>query len=192
MLRKSIVLFIAIVTLLGSGGCGKSIHRTYVRENVDMGFVDRIAVLPLENNSNEKFISERVRNAIATQLLSRKLFDVVDKGLVDNALQEEALEAGKPVDLNTLKRLGQRLNVQAFIVGSVDDAETSRKGSYSYPVMSLTLRMIETNAGAVLWQSNSYRSADSFWGRFFGFDSGDSFYNTDKLVKGIVRSIPKR
>lgn len=189
--RMSIVLlFVMIITLI-MVGCGKSIRRTFVRENIDLGFVNRVAVLPLENNSADKFVAERVRNSIATQVLERGIFDVVDKGILDNALREEAIEPGSPIELNSLKRIGQRLNVQGFIIGSVDEATEERKGAYSYAVMSLTLRLLETTGGTVLWQANGSRSAGSALGRLFGLDAKDAFYNTDKLVKSLVRTIPK-
>ncbi len=127
-MRKNIFVLVAVMLIvIIVGGCGgKSVKRTFLRENIDLGFIDRIAVMPFENNTNDEFAGERARNAATIHILARGLFDVVDPGLVDSALQEEALEPGTPLDLNSLKRLGQRLNVQAFILGTVDGSKIAR------------------------------------------------------------------
>ena len=190
-MRTRAVIMILMVGALLLSGCGKSIRRTYSRENVDLNLINRIAVLPLENNTGDKYVASRMRNALITQLLAYRLFDVVESGLVDNSLQEEALPAGAAIDLNTLKRLAQRLNVQAFMMGSVDLDSQERVGSYSYPVVSLTLKLVDASAGQVLWHSTGHRSGESSLGRFFGIGSTDAYRNADKLIKTMVKSIPK-
>lgn len=191
MLRKAIVIILGMLIVLTVAGCGKSIRRVYIRENVDLGFITKIAVLPLQNQTNDNYVAERVRNSVITQILARNMFDVVDRGLVDSALEEEAIQPGKPIDANTLKRLGQRLNVQALMLGSVDEAGEGRKGSFIYPKMTLTLRLVDSNAAMVLWQANGHRNGDSFFGRFLGLFENDPFENTDKLVSSLLRKIPK-
>lgn len=191
MRTNILVLSVVMLIVLFTGGCGgKSVKKTFLRENVDLAFITKVAVLPFENQTADKFVGGRVRNATVTHVLARGAFDVIDKGLVDSALQEEAIEPGAPLDVNSLKRLGQRLNVQAFILGSVDAVGTARSGSYSYPELSLTLRLLEANAGVVLWQASGHRSGDSLMGRLFGITPKDSYEISDQLVKSLLRGIP--
>ena len=193
-MRKNIfVLGAVMLNLLIISGCGsKSVKSTFIRENVDLGFIDRIAVLPFENHSKDNFAASRARNATMTHVLAKGLFDVVDQGIVDSALQEEAIEPGSPLDLNSLKRLGQRLNVQAFILGAVDESATNRTGSYSYPEFSLTLRLVEANAAVVLWQSSGHRTGNTYMGRLFGLTPDDPYQLSDKLVKGLLKTLPTK
>lgn len=193
-MRTNILVLCAVMLIvLFTGGCGgKSVKKTFLRENVDLGFITRVAVLPFENQSSEKFAGEKIRNITVTHVLAREAFDAVDKGLVDSALQEEAIEPGKPLDLNSIKRLGQRLNVQAFVMGSVEEAGTGKSGSYAYSEWSLTLRLVETNAAVVLWQASGHRSGDSLMGRLFGLTPQDSYQVADKLVKSLLRSLPSK
>ncbi|MFC1523470.1 hypothetical protein ACFL6N_01640 [Thermodesulfobacteriota bacterium] len=155
-----------------------------------MGFINRIAVLPFENNTTDKFAPERARNSTITQILSLGIADVIDKGLVDSVLLEEAVEYGKPIDQVTLKRLGQRLNIQAFFMGTVNTSNISRKGSVSYPEISLTLRLIDARAAMILWQASGHQDGDSTWARLFGLPSRDAFYVSNNLIRELLSTIP--
>ncbi|MDR9501694.1 MAG: hypothetical protein RI601_07845 [Desulfurivibrionaceae bacterium] len=164
---------------------------SFSRENIDIGFVKTIAVLPLENNSKDEYAPERVRNVIMTQLLSRGVFDVVDKGVVDSLLHEEAIDPGKPLDRQTLQRLGQRLNIQAVMLGTIDLADEGRKGSVVYPELSVTLRLLEVESGLVIWQASGNESGDSVWRRLFGLPSVGSFELTLTLIDKMLATIPR-
>ena len=190
--KPGLVLFFSML-IITFGGCSlKSTPSTssFIREDVDLSFVTRIAVLPFENNSKEKFAAERSRNIAVTQVLSLRYFDVIDKGLVDSALAEEAIEKGAAIDLNTLKRLGQKLNVQAFLMGTVDSAGNIRKGSVTFPEISLTLRLVDSRASVVLWQASGYKSGDSMVGRLFGLAPSDDFKVTTKLINELLYTMP--
>lgn len=179
---------------LGLTGCslpfiGKS--KAFVRENVDFGFVKKIAVLPVENNSKDEFAPELVRDVTITRILAMKLFDVTDKGLVDSFLKEEAIDPGKPLDTATIKRLGQKLNVQCVLLTTLDIAADSRQGSMSYPEISVTLRLLEVETGLVIWQAGGHQSGDSIWRRLFGLAGRDKYQVTVSLVEDILRTIPR-
>ncbi len=183
-----------VVVSFGMTGCslpfmGKS--KAFVRENVDFGFVQKIAVLPVENNSKDEFAPELVRDLAITRILAAKLFDVTDKGLVDSSLREEAIDRGKPLDAPTIKRLGQKLNVQALLLSTLDIAADSRQGSMSYPEISVTLRMVEVETGLVIWQAGGHQSGDSFLRRLFGLGGRDKYQVTLSLVDDILHTIPR-
>ena len=120
------------------------------------------------------------------------IFDLVDKGIVDSVLHEEALDPGAPVSQLMLSRLGQRLNVQAIMIGAVDLAGDKRVGSVIVPEMSLTLRLIETKSGLILWQASGHYAGDSIIGRLFGITPDDTYKVTAKLAKELLATIPER
>lgn len=188
-MKKELLIVVFFSMLLFS--CNKSINKeSFIRENIDMGYVTRIAVLPFENNSSDKFASDRSRNITITQVLAFGLFDVIDKGLVDSVLLEEAVEYGKPIDQVTIKRLGQRLNVQAFLIGTVDTSGENRKGSVSFPELSLTLRLVDTRAAVILWQASGYKSGDSIFSRLLGLTPKDAFQVSLMLVRELLSTVP--
>lgn len=183
------IIFYLLCILLTS--CNKSVQREFfLRENIDMGYVTKIAVLPFENNSTDKFAADRSRNITITQVLALGIFDVIDKGIVDSVLLEEAVEYGKPIDQVTIKRLGQRLNVQAFLMGTVDSSGENRRGNIAFPELSLTLRLIDTRAAIILWQSSGYKSGDSVTTRLFGLTPIDSFQVAIKLIRDLLSTVP--
>jgi hypothetical protein len=172
-------------------GCSsKSISESFLREDVDFGFVQQVAVLPFENNSSSRFAAERSRDITITQVLAWGLYDVIEKGLVDNVMYEEAIDPGSPIDPLALKRIGQRLKVQAFLVGTLDMAGTAKVGSYTYPEMALTLRLLEADSGMILWQASGNYTGESFIGRLLGVKPGDEYQITLKLIRKLLSSAP--
>lgn len=189
-MRSKVFLLLIVAVALLLAGCSGRKTITFVREDVTLDFVKRVAVLPLQNNTDEKYAAELARDIINSKILEMNLFDAVDKGIVDSVLYEEALEPGSPVSQMMLSRLGQRLNVQAIMIGSVDIAGENRVGSVSFPEMSLTLRLIEIKSGLVLWQGSGHHDGDSVVGRLFGVTPDDRYLVAAKLVNKLLRTVP--
>jgi len=184
-----IACVLLIVSLLG--GCGVKISsETFLRENIELGYVRQVAVLPFANHSKDEFAAARAQDYTITQGLAMGLFDIVDKGLVDSVMREEAIDPGTPLDMPTIKRLGQRLNVQALLLGAVDYAEEGRRGNFAFPELSLTLRLIDVGTGTVLWQASGYGSGYSVWGRLFGLASRDIFQVGLETIEEMLETLP--
>ena len=189
MMKRILYALLCMALLSGCGG--RSGLESFRRENIDIGFVRSVAVLPLQNNSKDDYVAERVRDITMTQVLSRGIFDVTDKGVVDSLLHEEAIDPGKPLDRQTLRRLGQRLNVQAIILGTIDHADQGRKGAVMYPELSVTLRLLEVESGLVIWQSSGSEDGDSVWRRLFGLSAIGPFEVGLNLVNKMLSTIPQ-
>lgn len=180
------------IVLFFLGGCAPAnTNSTFSRENTDLGYITKVAVLPFYNNTKDEFAASRIRGIITTEILSQNLFDVVERGVVDSTLREMAIDQSTPIDSPVLKRLGQRLGVQAFVHGSVDDISVQRLGAFTYPQVTLTLRLIDSEVSMVLWQSSAHRSGYSVWDRLFDLDPQDGFEITLALVREMLESIPK-
>ncbi|MFH7319807.1 hypothetical protein ACHHRT_04245 [Desulfurivibrio sp. D14AmB] len=165
--------------------------KSFVRENVDFGYIRQVAVLPLQNNSRDDFAPEMLRDILITRVFSQGLFDVVDKGLVDSLLRENAIEPGQALDSHLIKRLGQGLNAQALLLGTVDVAAEGRKGSVVYPELAMTLRLVDVDSGLVIWQAGGNASGDSLSRRLFGLSARDRYQVGNRLVKNLLRSLPR-
>mgnify|MGYP002398866549 CR=1 FL=1 len=171
-------------------GCAGSTREYYVDETLGEAYVKRIAVLPFENNTGEKFVEERLRDAITTDILSRRLFDVVEKGELQRFLRQEVFAKKENLlDLQAAKRLGQELGVEAYLAGSVNDFTENRNGSYTYPVIAATLRLVDVKTGKILWQVTATESGYSTWDRIFGLASEDASQITFKLVKKMLDTL---
>ena len=186
-IRLLVMLFFTAL-LAGCGGSTTKEH--FIREDVSFDFIQRIAVLPFQNNTKEKYVNERARDIAITQILSLGISDVVDKGIVDSVMREEAMDPNTALDLINLNRLGQRLNVQAFLIGVIDDVGDVHRGSQKFPQIAMTLRLVDTKASVVLWQASGRRSSESSMGRMFGTNPGDSFHVTMKLLHDLLSTMP--
>lgn len=190
LLNKKNAVGIIIFMLLSLAGCaGKNSIQSYLRPEANFSFIRKVAVLPLENYSNNNPIAVRCRQMIISEVMSAGLFDVVDKMQVDSLLREEAIPPGSPINNAILRRLGNRLGVQGFILGSVDEASERKQGAAIYLDLSVSLRLIESESGLVVWQASGRENGYSIWGRLFGLESKDPFEVTLKLVRDLLRTL---
>lgn len=191
MIHLRFLAMLSVMLIFTISGCGgKATSQSFVRDDVDLGFITRVAVFPFVNNTDDKFAAERAGNIVTTQILHSRIFDVVDMGLVSSALRDEAIDDVSLIDTATMSRLGQRLNVQAFILGSVDHSSQIRRGTIVYPEISMTLRLVDAKASLVLWQANGQRNGDSVMGRLFGLPPSDAYQITLHLAGDLLETIP--
>ncbi|MBI5182767.1 MAG: hypothetical protein HY999_00160 [Nitrospinae bacterium] len=169
--------------------------RNYLNPSANFQYIKRIAVLPFNNLTDEKFAGERVRSIVIIELLSRGIFDIVEMGEIATTLkgvyEEWGYREGElvPVDKEIAKRLGERLDVQAIILGSVEEYGISRSGTGSTPIISLSLRMIDTNSGEILWQASCNKRGGSYIGRLFGLDEMTMSNLTMEVAKKIIDTL---
>jgi TolB-like protein len=181
-MRKLVLLGCILFCWLILAGCGsKTSAKVFTRQDVDYSFIERIAVMPFENNSGDRYAAVRARNVTITQVLELGLYDTVEKILVDNVLYEEGVQ-GSAFDPLTLKRIGQRLLVQAVLLGNVDHVGGN--------IMALTLRLVEVNSGLILWQTSGRTSTESFSRDLVGVRGDDSYMVTLKLVRKLLQKAP--
>jgi TolB-like protein len=191
-IRAAVIVGAVIIPILAAYGCGaKKTETSFAREEIDLAYVTKVAVLPFQNNTTDNFAALRIRDITATQILAMGLFDVVERGVVDSVLQEMAIDQNRPIDSLLLKRLGNRLEVNAFVHGSVDDIVQVSQGAFSYPQVSLTLRLIDSETSMVLWQSSAHRTGYSIIDRLFDLDPQDSYEITIALIRDMLQTIPR-
>jgi curli biogenesis system outer membrane secretion channel CsgG len=189
-MEKKIAALLLLLLLATLPGCSsRGLTKSFLREDVNLAYIQTIAVMPFENLGAAGAAAQRIRDITITQVLASGLFDVVDRGRVDSMLREEAIEPGAPIDALTLKRMGQRLGVQAFLMGSVEQTSEARTGTAVYPETTLTLRLVDVEAGNVLWQATGRGSGYSLLDRLFGVAPKDAFRVTLDLITRMLNTI---
>ena len=178
------IILVGILLYLHGCGAGKIPIQSFTRENTNLALIQRIAVLPFEGGGR----APRIRELTMTQLLATDFFDVVDKGRVDNMLAQEAIAPTAPLDAFTIRRIGETLNVQAILLGSVEQLGQSR-GNAVFNEITMTLRLIETETGQLLWQASGRGSGYSLADRLFGFAPKDSFEVTMDLLNELFATM---
>ena len=177
------VLLGGVVFLSGCGG-SPSLTQSYMRENASLSYIQTVAVLPFEGGKR----APRIRELTTTQLLASGLVDVIDKGRVDSFLQQEAISPDEALDNFTIKRMGESLQIDAILRGSVEQTEGVR-GNSTFTEMIITLRLIDTETGLLLWQASGRGSGYSLLDRMFGFAPKDSFTVTLDLLNALFATM---
>ena len=170
-------------------GCS-SAPRYYAAESLGLGYVSRVVVLPFKNNTDSKFAEERFSDVVITEILSRGLFEVVEKGETKRFLSEELIQKEQDsLDQMTTMRMGQELSVQAYLAGSVEDFSIERNGNYSYPVIAATLRLVDAQTGQIIWQASGSESGYRTFDRLFGFVSEDVNQTVFRLAQKLLATV---
>ena len=174
-LSKRSILFIilAATMLLSAAGCYRDTTPPvyYMREDVDFSFIKKVAVMPLQNLTDERYADEIVRQTVISELLASGLVDVTIPGEVTAALEKLNIKSVASLNPDQIKQIGKLLNVQALILGSVQQYGEVKSGSFTAPEVTITLMMADVNTGTILWSVTETRGGSSFMSRHFGAKS---------------------
>ena len=142
---------VATVACLASVACSGAMRMTkFTNPEFDFGYVERVAVLPLDNMSKDDQAGERATRMLITELLASGAVDVVEPGELRAAMLKLRADSTTPTSEEVVA-LGEFLQVQAVITGSVTQSETIRSGSTQVPVVTLDLHMLKTESGRPVW-----------------------------------------
>lgn len=187
--KISFWLFLLILYPLLFSCAARGELKVFLREGVDPKYITKVAVLKFENHTNDPKIGERMRDLVIMEILALGLFDVVDKTVVEEVLLEEGLEETGGLNKDVIRRLGKRLDVQALMVGSVITYENERIGNYAYPIVALSLRLLDVSSGAIIWEASGTETAYTIWGRLFGWKPKNATEASFNLVERLLKTL---
>ena len=160
--------------------------RTYVQSDADFTYIKKVVVLPFDNLTSDKFAGYKIREIVTTDILSRGFFDVIEQGEVKRVLKEEGKGSATTIDKEAAKRIGKRLGVQAFILGSVEEYGTSQGGGgRSFSHVAISIRMIDAVSSKILWQASYNKEGGGILNRLFGI--GDK--NISEISRELVNEM---
>jgi len=180
-------LTLFILNLVGCCWTSPTKKITYFNWGSNIKEIKKIAVLPFQNFTNNKEISNTVREVVIAEILSMGIFDVVDPALTDQVVFEEGVGKKLRLDKATIKRIGERLGVQAILIGSVTYLKQEREGSYTYPVVGISLRLVDVKTGQIIWECKAMKSGYSLWGKLFGLEPKSTLEIIFDLVNNMLK-----
>ncbi|MDL2123309.1 MAG: penicillin-binding protein activator LpoB [Deltaproteobacteria bacterium] len=175
--------FLILLFFLFSLGCKGPM--TYINPSVDFSYIKRVAIAPIINLTNDKFAGEKVVNVVATEILRRGVFDVVEFGEVSKVLREEGMKPDNLVSKQLAARAGKRLNIEAILIGSVMQYGVSNIGGSSFPEVSISLKLVDVNSYTILWEATHNIKGASILDQLFGIRK-DSI---EDLCKDVVEEM---
>jgi len=192
--KRSILACISIILLLGFGiGCGGrgTTPSFYIRPDYDFSYIKKVAVLPLDNLTNEKFAGEAVRQVVICELLATGLVDVVVPGEADTTIEKLGLRSTKSLNAEQIKTISNSLKVQAVILGSVGKFGEVRIGNISAPEVTITLMMADATSGSIVWSITKTGGGASFMARHFGAKSETMSEAVLRVVREAIQTLYK-
>jgi len=184
---RFLVVFVMMFFLISCGEMSSTKKISYFNWGVNLKKIKKIAVLPFQNFTHDKEIAKTVRDIVIAEILSQGIFDVVDPAFTDQVVFEEGIGKKLRFDKATLKRIGERLGVQAVLLGSVTYFKMERQGSYTYPVVGISLRLIDVQTGKIIWECKGMKNGYSFWGRLLGLQPESALELTFDLVQDMLK-----
>ena len=152
----------------------------------------RIAILPLSNYAPTREAPERVAPMLASEIGRLPGVEVVDPGAVEAVLAKEPWLLMDRIPPDLVDRFGADLHADALLVGSVLAYGNRESASEKIPQISLSLRLIETPGGRVLWSAvHSRDGSDGEW--LFGLGRVQSLEQLgSQVVMEMLETFPAR
>jgi TolB-like protein len=127
-----------------------------------------VAIAPFFNYSLRKYAGDILVLHFANELKRFDRFNVVEMGVVRQALLEMRVILDQGVSLVNADSIAGLLNADLILAGDVIDYE-DYQGELGKPKVSFAAQLIDKKSREVVWSSNSYNEGDE--GVFF-FDLG--------------------
>jgi hypothetical protein len=171
--------------------CATSSRDVYIDPNMDFGVVKSVAVMPFVSLARDPVVADRVRDVFINKLLATGAVYVLPVGEVARGATRAEIGNPSAPSPEEVVKLGGILKVPAIITGTVREYGEVRSGTASSNIISLSLRMIETQTGKIIWSASSTEGGVNMWDRLFGGGGKPMNVITEKAVNDLIRKLFK-
>jgi hypothetical protein len=179
-----------LVCLLATASvCTAQVSDVYRDPNMDFGSIQTVAVMPLANLAREPVVAERVRDVFINRLLSTEAVYVLPVGEVARGIAKMEIQNPSSPAPEEVVKLGAFLKADAVITGVVREYGEVRSGTTTANVISMSIQLIETGTGKVVWSASSTKGGISFWNRMFGGGGQPLNVVTEQAVDAIFEKL---
>ncbi len=187
MRRLGTMISLGLILLMGC----RSGPTVYIHPNADFSMIKRVAILPFDNLTQDRFAADKVQKILTTELLALGAFEIIEPGQVLRALRDQRIEASSAMTAAEIKKVGEGLGAQALIFGTVVDFGESRIGTNPSPEVTVQLQLVEIQSGLTLWSVSHTRSGVKILVRLFGVGGETTTQATQKLMRQEINTILK-
>ena len=180
-------IFLALLLLIA---CARP-KSTYIDPNMDFGTVKSVAVMPFLSLAKDPIVADRVRDVLINRLLATSAVYVVPVGEVARGVARTEIQNSFAPSPEEAVKLGGIIKVQAIITGTVREYGEVRSGSVAANIISVSVQMIETQTGKVVWTASSTRGGVNIWDRLFGGGGEPMNTVTDKAIDDLIHQLLK-
>lgn len=168
--RNLLVVWLGCCLQLCMGGCSLMPPAVpdYTNAQMDFSAVRTVAVMPFQNLTSDDQASERVRDAFMGMLLATEQIYVLPPGEVARGVNRVGVRIPQTPTVEEITKLKAVLEVDAVITGVLREYGPVRSGSAEANLVSLSLQMIETQNGTVVWSASSTKGGITAVDRLLG------------------------
>jgi len=191
IVRHLEILVCASVILVTACATTRDTDDTYVDPNMDFGAIKTVAVMPFASLTRDAVIAERVRDVFITKFLATGAVYVLPTGEVARGVGRTEIQNPTALSAEETVKLGGIIKVQGVITGVVREYGEVRSGTSSANIISLSLQMIETQTGKIVWTASSTKGGISLWDRLFGGGGQPMNVITEEAVNDLINKLFK-
>jgi hypothetical protein len=119
-------------------------------------------------------------------LLATDAFYVLPPGEVARGLNRAGMRSPQTPTVEEIKAVSAILEVQAVITGVLREYGTVRSGSAEANLVSLSLQMIETQTGSIIWSASSTKGGITMADRLLGGGGEPMNAVTEKVINDLL------
>ncbi|MEK6986733.1 MAG: GNA1162 family protein, partial [Candidatus Thermoplasmatota archaeon] len=180
---------VALVALAPACAGMRSAEVTYRDPKMDFSLVQKVAVLPFENLTTANTAAERVRDVFMTMMQATGSAYIIPPGEVARGVDRASVAHATSPTAEDVVNLGKVVGVDAVITGVVREYGEVRSGSSSAGVVSVSLQMMETQTGKVVWSASATRGGVDAADRLFGGGGQPMDQETADAVRDLLESL---
>jgi len=171
-----------------AAGCVQ--HRPYQDRNMDFGSIRTVVVVPFWNLSANQQAADRVRDVFGNALLATQAVYVVPTGEVARAVTRLGLQSATAPTIDEVMKIGAMLKADAVITGVVREYGEVRAGSATSNVVSVSVQLVETGTGKVVWSGASTKGGVTWAARLLGTTGGEPMNTvTEQAVDDLLKQL---
>ncbi|WP_242343196.1 GNA1162 family protein [Anaeromyxobacter terrae] len=186
--RKNARILLVILLMACSG---PGARRQYRNAEMDFGSVHTVLVMPFANLSRDSMAGERVRDVFVNMLLSSGSIYVLPQGEVIRGANRVGIVNPAVPNVEEAVKLGGLLKADAVITGVVREYGELRSGTASSNVVSLSLQLIETQTGKIVWSASTTKGGVGFGARLLGGGGAPLNDVTEEAVDDLLNKLFK-
>jgi hypothetical protein len=180
-------LFLILVSLTGCASFKSA--DTFRDQNMDFGSVHTVAVMPFNNLTRDNAASDRVRDVFTTALLATGGVYVLPAGEVYRGIVRTGITNPAAPSPEEVVKMGKFVKADAVMVGTLREYGEVRSGTAVGYIISLSMQLMETQTGRIVWSGSTTVGGVGITDRLFGGGGEPMNPITEKAVNDIINKL---
>lgn len=182
----SLVTFVLVGLAIAAPLCTAQVTDVYRDPNMDFGSIQKVAVVPFQNLARDQVVPERVRDVFINRLLAADGVYVLPVGEVARGIDKVQVANPSAPTAEEVVKLGAALKVDAVVTGVVREYGEVRSGTTTANIISMSIQVVETGTGKVVWSASVTKGGISFMARLFGGGGQPMNRVTEQAVDALL------